>query len=493
MKLNHHPRPIRRRVIRPELILLSAFHFALLIMIARREISIMSTSNLGLALNSMAINILQGRFDVDPNSILYEGFDRDGRTYAYFGILPALLRLPLLPFIDLSTVQVEGPMRYAAMVIAAIGTLKIVEQLAEMFPESHAHDFLVGILVRAAIFSGPPILLSLRWDIYNEVTLWAWAFASWFVAAAWPLLRAGSNATTGRLIWLVALSGLCLLTRPTTGIGLLLATGLLTIVLMLEPRGGQQAGAFTRFLLAIREVRFLLPAALALLFILAAGGVNYARWDNPFTFADMRAQTEQIRLFPDRLDRLDRYGLFNLDRLWLGLSYYFLPLWAISWNGRLLFQEDASRLVDALELPPSSFFLTDPMTVVLAAIGGVALLRQSLPQVAPGRAIAILAGLTFAPTLMLVAWFMSFRYRVEFMPLFFVLAGLGALRVANWFPSASERRRRVVLATLVFLLVVQIISAHLYAILYGASPYGPSDPYADNGFAAFYAGILGRR
>src|SRR5258708_38929992 len=49
-----------------------------------------------LAFNSMIEYMSHGRFDVDPDVILQEGFTRDGRTYAYFGIFPSLLRLPIL-------------------------------------------------------------------------------------------------------------------------------------------------------------------------------------------------------------------------------------------------------------------------------------------------------------------------------------------------------------------------------------------------------------
>lgn len=71
--------------------------------------------------NSMALNLLEGRFDVDPATIGNEAFLRGGRSYAYFGIFPALLRLPLVPLVDLATVQVEGPYRLAAMILAAAG------------------------------------------------------------------------------------------------------------------------------------------------------------------------------------------------------------------------------------------------------------------------------------------------------------------------------------------------------------------------------------
>src|SRR5205809_684359 len=55
-------------------------------------------SQRGLTFNSMLLHLLDGSFDVDPETIGDEGVLRGGRVYAYFGIVPALLRLPLLAF-----------------------------------------------------------------------------------------------------------------------------------------------------------------------------------------------------------------------------------------------------------------------------------------------------------------------------------------------------------------------------------------------------------
>ena len=43
---------------------------------------------------------LDGRWDVPPEVVTIEGFVTDGRTYLYFGPVPALLRLPLMAATD---------------------------------------------------------------------------------------------------------------------------------------------------------------------------------------------------------------------------------------------------------------------------------------------------------------------------------------------------------------------------------------------------------
>src|SRR5262245_45306351 len=48
-----------------------------------------------LTFNSMLQHLMWGRFDVSPETVGLEGFYRHGRTYAYWGIFPALIRFPL--------------------------------------------------------------------------------------------------------------------------------------------------------------------------------------------------------------------------------------------------------------------------------------------------------------------------------------------------------------------------------------------------------------
>ncbi len=78
----------------------------------------------GLVFNSMIEYMSQGRFDVDPNAVLKEGFERDGHTYAYFGVVPALLRLPLLVLPQYKTVD------FTIISCAIAATLAVIAKLA---------------------------------------------------------------------------------------------------------------------------------------------------------------------------------------------------------------------------------------------------------------------------------------------------------------------------------------------------------------------------
>src|SRR4029077_1085405 len=112
---------------------------------------------------------------------------------------------------------------------------------------------------------------------------------------------------------------------------------------------------------ALRGLGQVIPAGAILLACVAiAGFVNYQRWGNPLVFTgDMDSY---LQVNPEWLALLDRYGIFNIVRVGYALCYYFLPVWAISTSdGSLLWSEFQHRTIYSVELPPASFFLSDPL------------------------------------------------------------------------------------------------------------------------------------
>src|SRR5258708_9639098 len=95
----------------------------------------------GLTFNSMLTHLLHGRFDVDPDSIGDEGFLKDGLVYTYFGVMPALFRLPFLLLPDFAALDLTR-LSCIAAVTAMAGS-----KLASRFP-----------VVRARTNPEPPAL-----------------------------------------------------------------------------------------------------------------------------------------------------------------------------------------------------------------------------------------------------------------------------------------------------------------------------------------------
>lgn len=223
-----------------------------------------------------------------------------------------------------------------------------------------------------------------------------------------------------------------------------------------------------------------------LLFIFVTGWINYERWGNPLTFADYHLYKLNEE-YTDRLARTDTYGLFNWTRILFGLGYYFFPIWVLLRpDGLLLFEEHQQRLLDATELPPSSFLLTDPLLLLLTAYTAWHLLvGRCNPAIDRTRTMALMFGLTAPWVLMLTAISMNFRYRMDFYPLmeFGAFVGFLVLCRSAISKAASDRIRSVSVA----LAGIGIVGSMLSLLLYCLSHFGPPIETLRDGIYNYYA------
>jgi hypothetical protein len=445
---------------------------------------------LGTTFNSMLEHLLRGEFNVDPSVIRLEGFVHDGKTYSYFGIFPALLRLPLIPLHRLATTDMTVLSCVVASSFAAYCEIQAAIAVYRTIQAGLAARALFLAIVISAMLGGPQLQFLVP-SIFQEVVAWAGAIAAAFVNCAVRGLVIDRAFSTGRLIAMSMLAGVELLTRVSTAVGLYAAMGLLLVSLAWSLSGAPESprllGAWPRFIRftgSLLHARILGPGAILLGFAALVGIVNYERWGNPLVFADFHLQLMVLVNHPDRLVRLDQYGEFNIQRLGYGLMYYFLPLWAIIGpNGKFLFSEFQQRFIDTPELPPSSFFLTDPLFLVLAAVffarirsigrSGIVTLRHSAP---------LLAGLAMPGFLMLIASYMAFRYRMEFYPFLYFTALLGFLTLSKLPPRLSDRNRVVFVRAIT---AFGVISSHILLLFYWISPLGPLAA-PDVGWLKFY-------
>ena len=462
---------------------LAAWCFVLERLLQHHYYGLFHPALLGQAFNSMAEHLAAGRFDIDPDTLGAEVFEVDGRTISYFGVFCALLRLPLLAFPDFKWLDITRLSCLAAICLGAWFQLRAVLLMRDASPAGARRAWLTAALVACILLGGQQIQF-LRPSLYQEVVDWGNALAMGFVFLAIRGLSRGFDVRT--LTGMAVFAGLALLDRVSVGLGLYAALG---GVLLL------------RWRLAFW------PALVLAAFVVATGVVNYGRWGNPMVFADFTKYALDQDQTPDRLVRLAEYGAFNWRRIGLGLSYYFLPVWSlIRPDGYMLFAEARSRLVDVMELPPGSFFLSDPLLLGLAFSPVILALA---PRTATGKvdasggpwvnpriesededdgfgwpAVALLAGLSIPPILMLTAISMAYRYREEFYPLF-VFAALLGFRGLCRVPSGFGRKARVAIVTAV---IVSVLVSHGMAALYAVSPWGPADGYIEKqGWIGTYA------
>ena len=261
-----------------------------------------------------------------------------------------MLRIPLVLWPGGARLDVTWWSCLGALCLAAFFQAHAVSLAWRAGPGTPRRAWLAAALLLCLLLGSPNVAF-LRPSLYQEPISWACAEAMAFLVLA---LR-GLTLETGfdrRTLALMALcAALALLTRVSFGIGLYTALGLLLLVRW-YPR------------------EWLAPGCAVLLGVLLTGLVNYGRWDNPLVFADYSLFNLSQDVTPGRLGRLAAYGAFHPARLWLGLGYYFLPVWTrLRADGHVLFAETQSVLMDSMELPPGSFFLSDPFLLVLAAAG----------------------------------------------------------------------------------------------------------------------------
>ena len=443
---------------------------------------------INLTFNSMLANLCHGRFDVDPAIIGNEGFLRNGHVYAYWGIFCALLRIPLLLTnrLDLDVTTLSCLIAVCLCCTAKLQTILLVRNSTTRSPSS---NLAISMMVLYVLFGGSAVGY-LKSSIYQEVDFWSAALCAIFVYASVKgiIERHYSFAT---LMMMSCAAGLTLLTRVSTGIGTCLAFGLLSVVLVTRGAFGndreRKCSVISLVLRHLVSEKIVIPIVVLGIFLLAAGTVNYFRWGSPFKFADHTLYIMNA-YFPDRMPRTHLYGYFSIKRLPFGAIYYFFPIWVFHGpSGKLFFEATQFRLMDALELPPSSLFLTDLLPFCMMPFLFLYVRRRRcISFISKSTALAV--GLAVPCLLMLTAISMNYRYRMDFYPEIDLLGILGLYAVSSD-PEIGARfwALRKLLATAT---AISMASAFVVMILYKLSTWGPSQDLLHNGILHYYANEL---
>jgi hypothetical protein len=423
---------------------------------------------------------------VDPQIVGVEGFLRDGRVYSYFGIWCALLRLPLW-ILHRMDVDVTLWSCLAAACIAGVAKVRAVLLVRRHAARSSIVELAITLMLAYAVLGGSAVG-GLGASLVQEVILWAYAFAALFVYLAIKgLINKHFDLKT--LSWMACCAGLALLTRVSTGAGLILALLLLLLVLTAQHRwhkakpsseGMEPPGA------AFTEQRVLAPLGILGAFVAATGMVNYFRWGNPATFADYNSYLLQD-YFPGFVQTMHKYGLFNLRRIPFSLAYYFVPIWVLHGpGGQLFFESTRTQFFGDVELPPSSFFLTDLLPLCFIVLLAITLWRRRSCGLPPaGRWAAALAiGLLAPCILLLMLDWQAYRYRMEFYPEIDLLAFLGLYFTVTNMTTLSRfaRWRQWITAGLAVSVVASLLAFSLDVL----SGDGPPEEILRSGVVQYY-------
>jgi thiosulfate reductase cytochrome b subunit len=430
-----------------------------------------------LTYNSMMTHMLKGRFDVDPGIIGNEGFLRNGKVYAYWGIFCALLRLPAV-LANRSSWDLTVFSCVCAVCLAGFVKIRALLLVCSHSPRIRETTWPATLMLLFILFGGSEIGY-LKSSIFQETVFWGFALATLFVYFALTGLVEG-HFRERVLVWMAATAGLATMTRVDIGLGL--STAFVLLLLSVTLTGVKKRSLTETF----RSRQFLLPLSVLLALLLIVAFVNYERWGSPLTFADFRLYLMN-RNYPDRVARLQRYSSFNVRRIPFGLMYYFAPVWVFHGSGgAMLFDQARSRLLDVAELPPSSFLFTDAFSCMLVILLGKTLLRlkDSARSTLPYVLVPVMVGLAIPCCLLLMASSMAYRYRMDFYPLLDFLAFTGlylSLNDEHAFTRLMRWRR-----LLTWGVAVSISSSMGAMILYKLSYWGPGEHWLHQGLIGFY-------
>ena len=383
--------------------------------------------------------ILDGHLDVDPDVTGIEGFVHDGRTQLYFGVVPALLRLPIVAVTD----RFDGRLTQLSMLLAlavATGASARIAWRARRWrrgdePPGRWEPWIIGAFAATVGSASPLLFLAARPLVYHETELWG---AATTLVALEALLRWWERPTRATLAVASLTALVACNTRASVGGGavaaLVLTAGLALVV-------GR---------VPWRRAPVLIVAAVAPVLVYAA--INQARFGEPFAvpFRDQVLSSFD----PNRQATLEATGgsLFGAEFAPTALVTYARPDGVelqrlFPW---ITFREPGDVIGDATFDTvdrSASLPVVAPSLVALALVGIVALLRRGWRDPWLTATVGAAAGLVSTVTIA----FIANRYLADATPALVLPAALGTWVVADWMRRHVAWRRWAAVGSLVAL------------------------------------------
>jgi hypothetical protein len=370
---------------------------------------------------------LNGHVDVPREAIGFEAFIVNGRYYGYFGIGPALLRIPLLLIFE----HMDGLWSRAMMMLACTLSLICVYRLllalrANNAPPARWQRLLDSLFVICAGIGSTNVFLVARSFTFHEAIMWGSTFALLFTCALVNYFRSGNTLS---LVAAGAFTFMSFHCRATVGAGTLLA--LCVVAVVLAWRGfakNEVARATLGFTPVAKPMQHALIAVTAIVLTLGTYfALNYAKFGTlsalPLQYYNLYVQA------PTRM-QVTSATQIHIENLPTGIATY------CGWRGArfdrhfpwiYLSREPTlvgSPAIDVVE-GFSTFPVSMPALTVLAFIGCVPLLRGASEAIRRFRLPAITLLLGGGISLMTVG--ITERYLHDLYPALMIFAAIGIL------------------------------------------------------------------
>lgn len=392
--------------------------------------------------DAQAHSLLDGRLDVDPEVAGIEGFVHDGRTQLYFGLVPAILRLPLAAVTDGLDGRLTQVSMLVALAVAAWASSRLLWRAREWRagdrPVGRWEPWMVGCFTAAVGLGSPLLFLAARPVVYHETELWG---AATTLVALDALLRWWERPSDRGRLAVASLAALVAFnTRASVGggaVAALVLTGGLALLTARVP--WRRAPAL---------------ALAALLPVLAYAAVNQARFGHP---TEVPFPDQVLSSFdPNRQATLAATGggLFGVEFAPTAVVTYLRPDGVdiqrlFPW---ITFRETTDVIGDATFDTvdrSGSLPVVAPAFLLLTVVGLVSMVRRGWRDPWLTATVGAAAGLVSTVTIA----FIAHRYLADATPALVLPAAVGAWATADWLGQQRQWHRRIGAGVLVLLAV----------------------------------------
>jgi uncharacterized membrane protein YidH (DUF202 family) len=393
-------------------VILAAAAVWYLALITNFDFNIFASEPFWRVFNQMLQRLVSARFDIDLDVIRGEGYLHNGQLVSYFGVFPALLRLPFAAFVDLDTVSLSRVSCWLGLCVCALAQLQMLWTVHQMLDKRHRRLWLWGAFAAALLLTGPQLTLTFSSYVYNEPIIWAAACAMLFSSVVLGELQNPTHSPRKNYL-LAALVGIAFLCRPTTGIGLLVAFGVVVEHfewrLMRARKSAQRPSD-------VGVSSALMSAAILFVFGIFAAWIDYSRFGNILTFNNPQ-ENLIVMSDPRRMNVAAEHGLFEFVRLAPNFAYYVLgfPI------EKLLPSLTATHY-DNVGWPRSIMLVKETMLIFAAVLGAKELISRLRENSAWIPVVGAALGSATIVLLILGLPMTNYRYQMDLQPLLSLLA-----------------------------------------------------------------------
>jgi hypothetical protein len=378
--------------------------------------------------------LLHGHLSLPYGSIGIEAFIHQGRTYTYFGLLPSIIRMPVLLFTHSFDGRLSAPSLLLAWALTALFSPLLLWRIRVAIRGDAAlwwaEAFSYGVLVFSILAGSVLVSLATTPNAYVEDEAWGIALAC---GSLFTLLGVIERPSWGRVTACGALVLLTNLNRGTTGYACVLGTFLVAAWFALGRAGPDRK-------------RWAIPVLLAGLVALAVGCViDYAKFDVLFGFPASEQTLYRVYGF----SHINGGKHFSLHFLPATLQAYVLPgnLRFTQLFPYITFPELPTRLVAHTRLfnrgETSSVTASMPLLFGLGLWGALTTLKPKRPMMVRSFRLLLVTAAASAGAIVLYGTIYE-RFLGDFMPLLALASAIGMVDIWRRLNGRRQRPRVLV-------------------------------------------------